>query len=741
MTGCHQTASISPTSSLPPLHLLIVEDLTADVELMVLTLEAAGISFTYDVADQVEGCQRLIATQHYDAVLSDFRLAGFNAYTVLHLLQHSSLDIPFILVTGSLGEEAAVDCIKAGVTDYVLKERLFRLPTVLQRSLEEFEMRRQQQTAIAQIRTQAWREAIISRVVQAMRESLVLDEVLQTTANMLHEALQVSRCLIFLPDQGRCMRARYVSQGTTDQTSLLGIQSELFVHYQDRLLEGNPIILNDIQQKSIPEIQVIAQPLHIQSAMMTPLVYQQICLGGICLHQCDRPRQWTDDEQSLMNAIADQCAIAIHQAQLFEQVRQQAQREHLLNQIGRALNSSLDPDYILQEIVKLAGQCFQVDRGFIFALSSGQIDIVNEWRASEEVPSMLEFNAPIHEWPDVIDPHSDFFKHRVFHVPDFASIATTPALIWEVQHARTLSLLSVPIFIREEFFGGLSLCTTTVQRTFTEEEISLLQRLGDQAAIALYNAQSYERLEGLVSERTQELEVEKQLSEAANRAKSEFLANMSHELRTPLTGILGFSSLLLKQIFGSLNEKQEQYVSGIHTCGEHLLALINDLLDLSKIEAGREELFLEEVEVAKVCEACLSLIRELATSRGLQLSQTIAPGAETCRADRRRLRQILFNLLSNAVKFTEAGSVRLEVDRTTTMIRFTVIDTGIGILPEDQATLFQPFHQLDSGLDKKYQGTGLGLALARKLALLHGGNLTVQSQVGQGSRFTLHLPI
>ncbi|NJL68374.1 MAG: response regulator [Microcoleus sp. SM1_3_4] len=182
------------------LNLLIVEDMSEDIELMVLSLESGGVNFTYDTAQTAAECKKLLENCKYDAVLSDYRLPGFNGLEVLLLMQELQQEIPFILVTGSLGEEAAVECIKAGMTDYVLKGRLFRLPTVLERSIQEFKMRRQQQEAIAQIQRQATREAIVNRIVQAMRETLVLDEVLQTTADQLHEALEISGCAILQPD-------------------------------------------------------------------------------------------------------------------------------------------------------------------------------------------------------------------------------------------------------------------------------------------------------------------------------------------------------------------------------------------------------------------------------------------------------------------------------------------------------------------------------------------------------------
>lgn len=236
------------------------------------------------------------------------------------------------------------------------------------------------------------------------------------------------------------------------------------------------------------------------------------------------------------------------------------------------------------------------------------------------------------------------------------------------------------------------------------------------------------------------LEQEKLVSEAANRAKTEFLSTMSHELRTPLTSILGLSKLLQEQIFGSLNAKQQQYVIAINSSGEHLLQLINDLLDLSKIEAGKEDLDLELIQIEEICQNCLSLLQERATRKGLSLRLEVSSGVTTCVADIRRLKQILFNLLSNAVKFTDTGSVILKVEQVKGWINFSVIDTGIGISKTDRASLFEPFQQLNTSLERKSQGTGLGLALARKLAQLHGGDITLESEIGQGSCFSLCLP-
>lgn len=722
-----------------PLELLIVEDMPEDAKLIVLALETGGIRFNYQIVSNIQQCAIALQERHWQAVLSDFRLLEATAYDVLEHLQAVGLDIPLILVTGALGEESAVDCIKAGVADYVLKDRLFRLPAVLQRSLREFDLRRQQQAALQQIQQQATRASLINRIVQSMRGTLVFEEVLQTIVDRLHDALEVSRCTVFLRHTPTArMISCYISQLTAERDLFLGIECPLFEHFSQELAQGQVVQLNQMTCHGA-EVQQFATQFGIRAMLVTPLVYQQNYYGGICIHQCDRERVWTPDEVAMVKAIADQGAIAIYQSQLFQHLQQQAQREQVLNRIGRTLNSSLDPDYILQGIVKLTGECFNVDRVFIFAVAADQVRITHEWRAHDQIVPMLNKQVLISNWLGIVDSETGEYFTQPIHVPNNQAVHLNSAQLECVQETHRQSLLSVPVFIRDQFFGGIELHTTSCSRVFSEEEITLLQRIADQTAIALYNAQSYERLEELVIARTRELEAEKLLSEAANRAKSEFLANMSHELRTPLTSILGFSSVLLKQVFGSLNEKQVQYLENVYSSGEHLLELINDLLDLSKIEAGREDLFLEDIIVAEVCEGCIQAMLQQAVSKGLTLTCNVSPDI-ICRCDRRRLKQIILNLLSNAVKFTERGLVSLNVFPEGDRLKFAVIDTGIGIDSANLSQLFQPFHQAQSGLDRKYQGTGLGLALARKLAQLHGGTITVQSTVGQGSCFTLELP-
>ena len=322
-----------------PLHLLIVEDVPEDVELMAIALESAGVAFTYDIADTASKCQQLLQERTCDAVLSDYRLPRFNGLRVLELLQQSGQEIPFILVTDSLGEEAAVECIRAGMTDYVLKDRLFCLPMVLARALQEFELRRQQKAAIAKIQRQAWREAIVNRIVQVMRETLMLDEVLQTTVDQLQEVLQVSRCLIVQPDSQGQLRVKYLNRSATDREDIIGnlFQCPWYDQHQDRLLPGQPICLPNIDLTLLPEVYQCALNYGFRSVALLPLLYQQAYLGLIVLHQCDRERDWTEDELVLVKAIADHCAIAIHQTRLYQQAQTElAERQRAESELRKS---------------------------------------------------------------------------------------------------------------------------------------------------------------------------------------------------------------------------------------------------------------------------------------------------------------------------------------------------------------------------------------------------------------------
>jgi signal transduction histidine kinase len=265
---------------------------------------------------------------------------------------------------------------------------------------------------------------------------------------------------------------------------------------------------------------------------------------------------------------------------------------------------------------------------------------------------------------------------------------------------------------------------------FPAETVELLRTFGTQSALAIQNARLFHE----IADKSRQLE-------AASQHKSEFLANMSHELRTPLNAIIGFSEVLAQGMFGEINEKQTEYLQDILESGRHLLSLINDILDLSKIEAGRMDLELSEFDLPQAIQNALTLVRERALRRGIALHHAIDDRVAAIRSDERKVKQVLLNLLSNAIKFTpEGGRIEVRAASTDGMVEVSVTDTGVGIAPEDQDAVFEEFRQVGTA-DKKAEGTGLGLALSRKFVELHGGRIWVTSQVGVGSTFTFTLPV
>jgi signal transduction histidine kinase len=294
----------------------------------------------------------------------------------------------------------------------------------------------------------------------------------------------------------------------------------------------------------------------------------------------------------------------------------------------------------------------------------------------------------------------------------------------------TRAMISVPLLRDGRAIGVIS-ATRPAPGRFTDKQVALLKTFADQAVIAIENV----RLFNEIQDKSRQLE-------SANKHKSEFLANMSHELRTPLNSIIGFSEALAERYFGELNEKQAEYVDDINTSGKHLLSLINDILDLAKVEAGRMELDVSEFDLPAALQNALTLMRERAQTHGISLTLAADASLGQLQGDERKFKQIMLNLLSNAVKFTpDGGHVAVHARANADSIEIAVSDTGIGIAPQDHEAVFEEFRQVGRDYADKQEGTGLGLALARRCIELHGGRIWLESTPGKGSTFTFTLPV
>jgi signal transduction histidine kinase len=319
---------------------------------------------------------------------------------------------------------------------------------------------------------------------------------------------------------------------------------------------------------------------------------------------------------------------------------------------------------------------------------------------------------------------------KTVHIEDITKDSESgPVMQRQFPMTLAKTFLVVPLLRDQTVLGVVSLRRHTVD-PFTADEIALVETFAQQAVIAIENVRVLN-----------ELRDTNVALRHATEAKSKFLATMSHELRTPLNAIIGFSDVLLQRMFGEVNEKQREYLTDIRTSGEHQLDLINDLLDLSKIEAGRLELELESVSIGETLEASRRFVQERAARQSVALDSIVAADLPAVPADARKLKQVVVNLLTNAVKFTPAGGrVTLSAGRRDVEILVSISDTGVGIAPEDQAKLFQEFEQARHGRASE-EGTGLGLALSRKLVELHGGRMWVESELGKGSTFSFTIPI
>jgi len=476
-----------------------------------------------------------------------------------------------------------------------------------------------------------------------------------------------------------------------------------------------------------------------RSWVVVPLLRQAEGVGAIGVTRRE-PGGFTDDEITLLRTFADQAVIAIENVRLFKEL--QARTQDLtrsvdeliaLGEVGRALSSTLDLETVLQTIVRRANQ---------LAGTAG----CSIWEYDE---GCQEFRLRVSHYPDERDaallqalgrvtaiPRGQGVTTQVFELRQPVQIhdITVPGVyespirqaVIETGHR---ALLGVPLLSEDEVIGVLAV-TRKMPGTFEPEIVQLLSTFATQSALAIQNARLFREIE----QKGRELE-------AASRHKSEFLANMSHELRTPLNAIIGFSEVLAEGMFGEINEKQTEYLNDILESGRHLLSLINDILDLSKIEAGRMELEATDFDLPTAIENALILVRERAGRRGITLGREIDERLGTIRADERKVKQVLLNLLSNALKFTpEGGRIDVRAGVVDGMAEISVADTGVGIAPEDQEAVFEEFRQVGTAA-KKVEGTGLGLALSRKFIELHGGRIWVKSQVGVGSTFTFTLPV
>jgi two-component system, NtrC family, sensor kinase len=480
--------------------------------------------------------------------------------------------------------------------------------------------------------------------------------------------------------------------------------------------------------------RTVARARGYRSMLIVPMLRKADMIGIITVSRATAG-SFSDKDIALLQTFAAQAVIAIENVRLFKELEARTQdltrsvgELRALGEVGQAISSTLDLQTVLSTIVARATLLSDTDAGVIYEYDEQRevfVPRATEHLEAEIVETMLA--TPVRKGEGATGQLAEI--PEPVQVPDILTAPAESRVRSALVRAGYRALLAVPLVRQDHLFGGLTVIRKS-PGAFAPGAIELLQTFATQSSLAIQNARLF-----------REIEIKSRELEVASQHKSEFLANMPHELRTPLSAIIGYSELLEEDAADLEGGRLVPDLQKIATAAKHQLSLINDILDLSKVEAGRMELDLSEFDLPHAIENALILVRERASRRGIRLGSTIDDRLGVIGGDERKVKQVLLNLLSNALKFTpEGGRIDVRAGVQDEVAEVSVTDNGVGIAPEDQEAVFEEFRQAGTA-DKKVEGTGLGLALSRKFIELHGGRIWVQSQIGHGSTFTFTLPV
>jgi GAF domain-containing protein len=482
-----------------------------------------------------------------------------------------------------------------------------------------------------------------------------------------------------------------------------------------------------------PRIIRLVESAGARTMLLVPMVKENEFIGAIVIYR-QEVRPFTEKQIALVQNFAAQAVIAIENARLVNELRarttelaRSVEELRALGDVSQAVNSTLDLATVLSTIVSRAVQLSGTEAGAIYEFDERQseLQLRSTYGMSEELISALREQH--------IGLGEPIFRRAVTHrepvqIPDLRDVPSTPGQDI-VTRAGFRALLAVPLFARDRVIGAL-VVRRKAPGTFPENTVDLLKTFAAQSVLAIQNAHLFTEID----EKSRQLEI-------ASQHKSQFLANMSHELRTPLNAILGYTELILDNIYGETPDKMREVLDRLQANGKHLLGLINDVLDLSKIEAGQLTLDLADYSIKDVVDTVVSAVESLANGKNLALTADVGSNLPIGHGDGRRLAQVLLNLVGNAIKFTDKGEVAIKATMSDSAFMVAVHDTGPGIAASDQGKIFEEFQQADNSATKRKGGTGLGLSIAKRIIGMHGGRIWVESDIGKGSTFAFTIPV
>jgi signal transduction histidine kinase len=499
------------------------------------------------------------------------------------------------------------------------------------------------------------------------------------------------------------------------------------------LLEGRTVQLADVLAD--PDYTYLEQQKKAgyRTFLGVPLLRKGSPIGVITLGR-RTVNPFTDQQIELVTTFADQAVIAIENVRLFDEVQartrdlaRSVEELRVLGEVSQAVNSTVDLQTVLKTIVSKSVQLSDTDAGSIYVFSNERQEFrLRATHGMDDAMIAAIRNTRIGVGETIIGEAAS--RRTPLQIADLHETPT--AQVNEaIARAGFRGLLVVPLLRPGRVVGAL-VVRRRAPGEFAQSTIDLMQTFAAQSGVASQNARLFREIE----DKSRQLEV-------ASQHKSQFLANMSHELRTPLNAILGYTELILDNIYGDMPSRAREVLDRVQVNGKHLIGLINDVLDLSKIEAGQLNLTIEDYDAATIVQAVVAATESLAQNKGLELRSAVAEGLPRARGDERRLTQVLLNLVGNAIKFTDSGYVEIAARQTGGRLEFAVADSGPGIAEADRERIFGEFQQVDDSNTRKKGGTGLGLAISKRIVEMHGGTISVDSVVGTGSTFKVTLPL
>jgi signal transduction histidine kinase/HAMP domain-containing protein len=588
----------------------------------------------------------------------------------------------------------------------------------LYKQVQEYANGLEERVAVATevIKQRADELAALYEISQDLVATLDLDTLLPVVARRLTAALGADRCAVFLFDESaNALRARAAH----------GYAAERLADFSYR--PGEEIVGQVYAMRApqyVPDLDLVPDMPRrdeIRAVLAVPLASPTAGLSGVLSLTSLRPEAFTPDQQRLLETMAGQIAGAIESARLYQAAERHAAQLAALYEIGKEITSTLEQDTMLRAIADEAVRLVRADKSLILLVDAEEerlIRIVGHGYTQAQLNehTFEEFRDGIAGW---------VLREKVptLSVDIQTDERNRGKALASARQSGDRSAAVAPLLIEGEVIGVLTVINSQQARSFRTDDLNLVTMLASQAAIAIQNAQLYEA------------------AQEADRLKSAFLASMSHELRTPLNSIIGFTGIILQGLVGPLNPEQEKQLNMVRDSSRHLLDLINDVLDISKIEASQLETVSEPFDMREAVAKVIQTMMPMAGKKGLGLVAEVSPAVGQITSDRRRVEQILINLVNNAIKFTDQGEVRVECEIGGDWLVTRVVDTGIGVKPEDVGKLFEAFRQIDTGIARQHEGTGLGLSICKRLVEMLGGKVWVESEWGVGSTFTFTLPM